>query len=171
MIGSLVLIEETTISSGTSSVTLGGNNWDNSYDVYVLLIKNLTASASNTIDIQFLVSNSADTSSNYDSAAKNLYDAGSYANNSGSGGSDIPFGNTIGTGTQHQSNAILYLYNFNSASEYSYITYEETAYNGSSVGRQGAGVLKVAQATNGVLIKAGTDNINSGSFKLYGIKN
>ena len=59
MPGSLVLIEETTVSSAVSSVTLGGANWDSSYDVYKVIVSNLVASASNTVDIQFLVSNSA----------------------------------------------------------------------------------------------------------------
>ena len=170
MAGSLVLIEETTVSSAVSSVSLGGANWDSSYNVYKVIVNNLVASASNTIDIQFLVSNSADTSSNYDYAAKNLYSAGTFPNNSATNGSDIPFGNTIGSGANQFSNAILYLFNFNNASEYSFITIEETAKNADLVGRQGGGVLTVAQATNGVLIKAGTGNIDSGSFKLYGIK-
>lgn len=170
MAGSLILIEETTVSSAVSSVSLGGANWDSSYNVYKVIVNNLVASASNTIDIQFLVSNSADTSSNYDYAAKNLYSAGTFPNNSATNGSDIPFGNTIGSGSNQFSNAILYLFNFNNASEYSFITIEETAKNADLVGRQGGGVLTVAQATNGVLIKAGTGNIDSGSFKLYGIK-
>ena len=170
MAGSLVLIEETTVSSAVSSVTLGGTNWDSSYDVYKVIVTNLVASASNTIDIQFLVSNSADTSSNYDYAAKNLWSGGTFPDNYATDGSDIPFGNTIGSGANQFSNAVLYLFNFNNASEYSFITYEETAKNTDLVGRQGGGVLTVAQATNGVLIKAGTGNIDSGSFKLYGIK-
>jgi len=170
MPGSLILIEETTVSSAVSSVSLGGANWDSSYNVYKVIINNLVASASNTIDIQFLVSNSADTSSNYDYAAKNLWSAGTFPNNSATNGSDIPFGNTIGSGANQFSNAVLYLFNFNNASEYSFITIEETAKNADLVGRQGGGVLTVAQATNGVLIKAGTGNIDSGSFKLYGLK-
>jgi hypothetical protein len=170
MAGSLVLIEETTVSSAVSSVTLGGANWDSSYNVYKVIVENLVASASNTIDIQFLVSNSADTSSNYHSAAENLWTGGTFPHNTGSNASDIPFGNTIGSGANQFSNAVLYLFNFNNASEYSFITYEESAYSTSLVGRQGGGVLKEAQATNGVLIKAGTGNIDSGSFKLYGLK-
>ena len=170
MAGSLVLIEETTVSSAVSSVTLGGANWDSSYNVYKVIVENLVASASNTIDIQFLVSGTADTSANYDYVAKNLWSGGTYANNSGANANDIPFGNTINTGTNKQANAILYLFNFNNASEYSFITFEETSANPDLVGRQGGGVLTVAQATNGVLIKAGTDNINSGSFVLYGLK-
>ena len=170
MPGSLVLIEEETVSSAVSSVTLGGANWDSSYDVYKVIVNNLVASASNTIDIQFLVSSSADTSSNYDYAAKNLWTGGTFPNNYSTNGSDIPFGNTIGSGANQFCNAVLYLFNFNNASEYSYITFEESAKNADLVGRQGGGLLTVTQATNGVLIKAGTGNINSGSFKLYGLK-
>ena len=170
MAGSLIKIQEEVVSSAVSSVSIGGTNWVSSYDVYQLMIRGLTVSASNTVDIQFLVSNSADTSSNYDAAATNLYDAGSYSNNHATNGSDIPFGNTINSSSNHASNAIIYLYNFNNANGYSFMTYEETAYNGSLVGRQGGAVLSVAQATNGVLVKAGTGNITAGTFKLYGLK-
>ena len=170
MAGSLIKIDEEIVSSAVASVTLGASNWDSSYDVYMVMLNNVTVSASNTIDIQFLVSGTADTSANYDYVAKNLWSGGTFANNSGANANDIPFGNTINTGTNKQANAILYLFNFNNASEYSFITFEETSANPDLVGRQGGGVLTVAQATNGVLIKAGTDNINSGSFVLYGLK-
>ena len=154
MAGSLIKIQEEVVSSAVSSVSIGGTNWVSSYDVYQLMIRGLTVSASNTVDIQFLVSNSA----------------GSYSNNHATNGSDIPFGNTINSSSNHASNAIIYLYNFNNANGYSFMTYEETAYNGSLVGRQGGAVLSVAQATNGVLVKAGTGNITAGTFKLYGLK-
>jgi hypothetical protein len=169
MAGSLILIEETTVSSSVSSVTLGGANWDSSYNVYKVTINNLTVDASNTIDIQFLVSNSADTSSNYDYAALNLFSGGTFPNNTQSNGSDIPFGNTLGSSANQSCNAVLYLINFNNASEYSFITIEEASHSTALVGRQGGGVLTEQQATNGVLIKAGTGNIESGTFKLYGL--
>ena len=83
---------------------------------------------------------------------------------------DIALGNTIHSSSNQQSNAHIYLFNFNDAGEYSFITFEETAYNPDVVGRQGGGVLKVSQANNGVLFKAGTGNMNSGKFTLYGLK-
>jgi hypothetical protein len=160
----LVQVATNTVTSAVSSVTLTGINSD---DVYMVTVNNLVASASNTIDIQFTVGGTADTSSNYDLAAKNLWSGGSFANNVATNGSDIAYGNTIGSSTNQFHNAILYLYNFNNSSEYSLITIEETANNSNGIGRQGCGVLKEAQATDGVLIKAGTGNINSGTFTLY----
>ena len=168
MSGVLKLLDETTVSSAVSSVSLGAANWDSSYNVYKVTINNLVASASATIDMRFLVSGSADTSSNYDAVAKNVWSGGSFANNAQTDGTDIPFGNTIGSADQYHS-SVVYLFNFNHASEFSFITYEETANNSNAIGRQGAAMLKVDQATNGVLIKAGTETITAGIFKLYGL--
>ena len=160
----LLQVATTTLTSAVSSVTVTGIDSD---DVYLVTVNNIVASASNTIDIQFTVGGSADTSSNYDFAAKNIWSGGSFANNTQSNGSDIPFGNTIGSGSNQFHNSILYLYNFNNSSEFSFITIEESANNSNAIGRQGGGVLTVAQATDGVLIKAGTGNITSGTLTLY----
>ena len=169
MSGVLKLLDEDTVSSAVSSVTLGGAKWDSSYNVYKVTVNNLVASAGATIDMQFLVSNSADTSANYDAIAKNVWSGGSFANNTQTDGNDIPFGNTIGSGADQYHSSVVYLFNFNHASEFSFITYEETANNSNAIGRQGAAMLKVDQATNGVLIKAGTETITAGTFKLYGL--
>mgnify|MGYP003114496077 CR=1 FL=1 len=167
--GSLIKLVDTTLSSAVSSVSLGASDWDTSFDVYLVTTSGVTVSASNTVDLQFLTSGSADTSSNYDSQAKNLYSGGSFSNNYSTNTSDIPFGNTITNTSNYSSSAEIYLFNFNEASEYSYCTYSETAWNSTSVGRQGSAVLTVAQANNGVLIKAGTGNLTAGRFQVFGI--
>ena len=41
MSGSLILIDETTVTSSTSSVTLGGANWDSSFNVYKVIVSNV----------------------------------------------------------------------------------------------------------------------------------
>jgi len=167
---SLVKLDEETISSAVSSVSLGASDWNSNYNVYKVIYSNVSVSASNTIDIQFLANGSANTSTNYSMAAKNLYSGGTDPNNSAVDNTDIGIGNTITTGSNQQSNAHIYLFNFNNANEYSFITFEETALNADVVGRQGGGVLKVSEANNGVLFKAGTGNMNSGKFTLYGLK-
>ena len=166
----LIKLDEETISSAVSSVSLGASDWDSSYNVYKVIYSNVTVSASNTIDIQFLANGSANTSTNYSMSARNFWAGGGDANNYAVDNTDIALGNTIHSSSNQQSNAHIYLFNFNDAGEYSFITFEETAYNPDVVGRQGGGVLKVSQANNGVLFKAGTGNMNSGKFTLYGIK-
>jgi len=72
-------------------------------------------------------------------------------------------------GTSESYQAIYYLYNFNNASEYSFCTIEVSArdLNGNLLGGQGGGVLTVAQATDGIQLKATSGNITSGTFTLY----
>ena len=123
MAGSLVLIDEFTISSAVASVTLGGGSSgssglnatiDSTFDVYLVIYDNVQPSTdAQKLNIRFTVSGSPDTSSNYDKAQW------------------------------------------------------ATVLNA----RQGAGVLTVAQATDGIQYFFGSGNIETGTFKLYGIKN
>ena len=60
----------------------------------------------------------------------------------------------------------------NNASEYSFNTFEVSTfqYTGVLEGGQGGSVYTVAEAHNGVQFLAGSGNIASGEFKLYGLK-
>lgn len=167
---SLIKLDEETISSSVSSVTLGASDWVDTYNVYKVIVSGVKTSGSNTMDIQFLSSGTANTSTNYSNSGINFWAGGSFANNSAVDNTDIAYGNTIATGTGNQHNCHIYLFNFNNASEYSFITYEEAARNNALVGRQGGGVLKVSQANNGVLFKFGTGTMSTGKFTLYGLK-
>ena len=71
-----------------------------------------------------------------------------------------------------QNNGVLYLFNFNNGSEYSFITLEESSFNSlsQSTGRQGGGVHTVASASNGIQFFMASGNIASGEFKLYGLR-
>ena len=73
---SLIKLDEETISSAVSSVSLGASDWDSSYNVYKVIYSNVSVSASNTIDIQFLANGSANTSANYSMSARNLWSGG-----------------------------------------------------------------------------------------------
>ena len=63
------------------------------------------------------------------------------------------------------------IFNFNNASEYSFITFEETGIdqNGIHIGNQG-GVHTVAQANDGMEFFSDAGSIDSGTFTLYGLK-
>ena len=170
MAGSLIKIDEEIVSSAVASVTLTGI--DSTYDVYMVKINKLEGNTDvQDVHLRFTTSGTADTSSNYDRASKELRADTSFGNVSGVNSSNVALGD-IGTGTGEQLNAVLYLFNFNNASEYSFCTYE-TSYLTSTPnlrGRQGGAVLTVAQATDGVNLYMASGNIDSGTFTLYGLK-
>ena len=175
MAGSLIKIDEEIVSSAVSSVTLGGANWDNSYDVYKVVVSNVVTST----DTQALIfrhldtSNNPITSGNYDVAFKVLRTDTTFENGYGT---NVTFAfivdNYIGTATGEVANAVLYLFNSNNSSEYTFHTVESTYRNNTGVlrGAQGGGVLDSAVATKGVSIFMNSGNIASGRFVLYGLK-
>ena len=169
MAGSLIKLEEVTVSSAVASVTLGDDTWDSSYDVYMVKFNNVQpATDIVSLNARLTVSGSPDTSSNYDRALKELRGNTTFANYTGTNQSAM-FLDGAGTGASELVNGIAYLFNFNNASEYSFITFESTGrdFDGHLKGRQGGLVLKVAQATDGIQFYFSSGNIDSGTFSLY----
>jgi|SRR5210317_1572588 len=170
MAGSLVKIDEEIVTSAVASVTLTGI--DSTYDVYMVRYNNYTSDTDSiAVRLRFTDSGTADTSSNYDTAFKRLSADSAFSNLSATNGDKLTL-NDVGTGTGEISNGVLYLFNFNNASEYSFVTMETTGRTASGYlrGRQGGGVLTVAQATDGVQFFQDTGNITAGQFVLYGLK-
>ena len=162
----LVQVDTETVTSGVSAVTLTGINTD---DVYQVVINNLEGDTDvEDVFLRFTVSGSADDSSNYDRASKELKADSSFVNVGGVDSSNIALGD-VGTGTGEAFNAVLYLFNFSNASEYSFCTYETTYLTSTPNlrGRQGGGVLTETQATDGVHFYMSDGNIDSGTFTLY----
>ena len=108
-------------------------------------------------------------SSKLERAFKVLKANTSFGNVSGTNRSAFDVLTGAGTGTGEQNNAILYLYNFNSSSEYSFITVENTARNasGNHFGSQGGAVYTVAEAHDGISFSLSSGNIASGVFTLF----
>tara|TARA_R100001086_G_C11659916_1_gene209857 strand:- start:16 stop:537 length:522 start_codon:yes stop_codon:yes gene_type:complete len=172
MAGSLVKISETTVSSGVSSVTITGI--DSTYDVYKLIINGLSTDADSLIvEIRVTKGGTADTTSNYDEAAKQLKVFSSFVNNTDTNATSWGLNNT-GTDANSSLNLIAYLFNFPNASEYSFATFEENTSDSSTNvrGKQGGGVHTVASASDGINVftSNGSGNIHSGTFTLYGLK-
>jgi len=173
MSGALIKIDEVTVTSAVATVELGGSKWDSSYDVYVVNFSNLRPTTDNVLNrVRILVSSSADTSSNYDFANKGLRSDTTFDNNSNTNGTYWEFDRS-GNATGENTNATLYLFNFNNASEYNFIT---TEFSGSSpfdliYGSTGGATHTVAQASNGIEFFFSSGNIDTGSkFTLYGLK-
>jgi hypothetical protein len=170
MPGSLVLIQETTVSSAVSSVTLTGI--DSTFDVYTVLFSNVECTIDNEeFFFRVTTSGTADSDSQYDYAMKEFKSYGDFSD-SASTNQTQQFITYLGTPTQEQANGILYLFNFANSSEYSFYTIENVNLNSISKlsGAQGGGVHTVAETNDGISFFMDNGNIDSGTFKLYGLK-
>jgi len=173
MAGSLVLVQETTVSSAVSSVTITGI--DSTFDVYMLSFVNIFASADDDLQIRVTTSGTADSDSEYDTQSKDLKTSGAFGNTAGTNQTQWDFSAGIGTSGTNSNNGVMYLFNFNNASEYSLVTMENATTRQDSsdelFGFQGGGVHSVTEANDGVhFFLPGGNNIAGGTFKLYGIK-
>ena len=172
MAGSLIKIDEEIVTSAVASVTLTGI--DSTYDVYMVACNNIFFDTNDDMRIRFTVSGSADTSANYDYAHKAMYADTAFGNTGITNATSLDTNQSTGTSSNFQINTIMYLFNFNNASEYSFVTYENANRNTtqSRTGLfAGGGVLTVAQATDGVtFFLSSSANIAGGTFTLYGLK-
>jgi hypothetical protein len=175
MAGSLIKIQETTVTSAVASVTLTGI--DSTYDVYQLVINDLTPVTINAdMKLRVTESGTPNTTSNYDRAAKLLKAYTTFSNladvNTDGFLLSGSLNNTVGKGFQ----CIVYIFNANNSSEYTFMTHE-TNYiaedTTSFLGMQGGGVYTQTTTVDGVNITmvGPTSNIASGArFVLYGLK-
>lgn len=173
MAGSLIKIDEEIVTSAVASVTLTGI--DSTYDVYMVTV-NAASPSSGVDEIRIRVTKDVagtptpQTTANYDWADKFLRASAAFINDYNTNQTS-----TRGTGNIDNAlnggNAVFYLFNFNNASEYSFITIESATY-GFSEGRgyQGGSVYTVAEAHNGIQFITTAGNIDNGTFTLYGLK-
>jgi hypothetical protein len=175
MAGSLIKIDEEIVTSAVATITVGGANWDSSYDVYMVKVNNLTidTNGQNPV-IRFLdSSNNPVTSANYNWARKILKSDASFGNgNLQNATLDYFVNNGMNTTTGQSASGILYLFNFNNTGEYSFYTVEEINRHatGALQGLQGGGVLKLAAQHKGVEFGVTSGNYTGGSVVLYGLK-
>jgi hypothetical protein len=164
--GKLVQVNTATVTSATPSVTLTGIDSD---DVYMVAYNDWKCDTNIVQNkIRITKSGSPDVTANYDFASKLMYATTTFGNNSGTNQTEVGQ-DFIGTGTGEASNGVLYLYNFNSSSEYSFITQEEVNYshNPRLTGIAGGIVHTVASASDGIHFFMTSGNITSGTFTLY----
>ena len=170
MAGSLVQVATTTVSSAVSSVTLTGID---SNDVYMLAISNLTPATINAdIKLRVTESGSASADSDYDRGAKMLRTDTTYSNLSDTNADGFLISGSLNNTDGKGFGCIVYIYNANSSSEYTYTTHE-TAYMSEDLttllGIQGGGVYTQTTAVDGVNITmvGPTSDIQSGKLTLY----
>ena len=170
MAGSLIKIDEEIVTSAVASVTLTGI--DSTYDVYMVAYNNVVPSTdAQVLKLRVTTSGTADSDSEYDDAIMFMKSDGSFSKTGGTNQDHFPF-DTSGTATGEELDGILYLFNFNNSSEYSFATVEGVSLNSSSTLRSETGgfVHTVAEANDGVSFFFNSDNIASGTFTLYGLK-
>ena len=174
MSGSLVLINETTISSAVASVALSGI--DSTFNVYKVVLNNVAPADDNKdLYLNYIKASdsSVDTTANYDFASKGLYASASFQNNNQENANNQKVMYARGNDTNEMSNCIIYLFNTFNSSEYSFNTVEANGLNYSSefYGEQGGGTHTVAQSNEGISFSwESSGNFTSGTFKLYGLK-
>lgn len=168
MAGKLVQVATSTVTSGVLSVSLTGIDSD---DVYLVTVTDLV-SFNDAQDLFYRVTASgvADTTANYDKASKILRTDTTFTNTSFTNGTSV---SDIrgGTGTGEKTQLLYHLYNFNNASEYSFIIQESVAFDsgGKLAGFSGGAVHTVAQANDGINFFYNAGNITGGTFTLYRI--
>jgi hypothetical protein len=172
MAGSLIKIAETTVSSAVSSVTLTGI--DSTYDVYMVKISGLIPVSDSFIQMRVTESGTPNTTANYDEARKGLNSDIAFQNFASQNSTSYAIMGTIDSTTSGTGGgAIIYLFNFNNATEYSFGTSEEVHLQGTLItarGVQGGFVFTSTSTCDGVSIFGNSSNIASGKFSLYGLK-
>ena len=170
MAGSLVQVATNTVTSAVSSVSLVGINSD---DVYMLAFNNVIGSSgNNNLEMRVTESGTPNTTSNYDWTAKKIDATTTFANqyvaNLDHFYLNIQVGNDSADGEENEG--IVYIYNANDSSEFTYMS-QETVYlnpfSGGLNGAMGGGAFTSTSAVDGVNIFFSTGNISSGTFTLY----
>ena len=166
MAGQLVQVATNTISSAVSSVTLTGIDDDS---VYLFTWVGVTcASDVNQNQIRVTKSGTAQSDSEYDFASKQLFASTSFVDNGQTNQTSF-IDLYIGNNTGEMANGLMYLYNFNNSSEYSFVTREQVSLShvAQTQGVMGGGVHTVASASDGVNYFMASGNLTGGTFTLY----
>ena len=166
MAGQLVQVATNTISSAVSSVTLTGIDDDS---VYLFTWVGVTcASDVNQNQIRVTKSGTAQSDSEYDFASKQLFASTSFVDN-GQVNQTSFIDLYIGNNTGEMANGLMYLYNFNNSSEFSFVTREQVSLShvAQTQGVMGGGVHTVASASDGVNYFMASGNLTGGTFTLF----
>ena len=172
MAGSLIKIDEEIVTSAVASVSLLGI--DSTYDVYMVRINNMIPTTDGALAVfRVTESGTPNTTSNYDRASVLLRTDSIFAKFGTTNENLGYFGSSSGTAGNESANGILYIFNANNASEYTFFTREFTtrADGGSLRGAQGGNVFTSVSSVDGIQLFFTSGNIDTGSsFVLYGLK-
>ena len=168
MAGQLIQVATNTVSSAVSSVTLTGIDSD---DVYMVAYNNVVpATDSNYLYARFTESGTPNSTSNYDLADKDLRASEAFANDYYQNFSIIDLGFAIGNDTGEETGAIMYIYNANNSSEYTFCSFENYYMVSTPKfrGKAGGAVFTQTSAVDGIQFFFGSSvNTSAGTFTLY----
>lgn len=175
MAGSLVRIKTENVTSSVASVTLTGIS--STFNVYVVMFDSVTPDVDDTLLARVTESGTPNTTSNYSTASKQYNSSAGTTSAGASGGGDTSFDLSFGleSTVSNNCNGVLWLYNFNSSSSFSYVASDLVGWGSSSnemKGRKGGHTFESASACDGLhFFLSSGNNIESGStFTLYGLK-
>ena len=166
MAGQLVQVATSTVTSAVSSVALTGINDDS---VYLFTWVGVTcASDVNQNKIRITKSGTVQNDSEYDFSSKQLFASTSFVSN-GQVNQTSFIDLYIGNNTGEMANGMMYLYNFNNSSEFSFVTREQVSLShvAQAQGVMGGGVHTVASASDGINYSMASGNLTGGTFTLY----
>ena len=163
-------VATTTVSGTPTTVQILGTTTTDA--VYLVAINNVRPTTDDKdLFCRVTTSGTADSSSEYDYAYKQLRADTTFGNTSGANESswrlEYAIGNVAG---EEMFNGLMYLYNFNNSSEYSYMTLEgSNRLQGQNLlGETGGGVQTEAQSCNGLeFFWESSSTFASGTFTLY----
>ena len=179
--GQLELIQTQTASDvATVDFT---NIQENIYNVHLLTVNDLQVNSAGTNARTVVTRLSNDGGSSFISGST-AYDRAyrGYYSSSGAGSdvksTGISYMNITGAQTslsaRSRANCYIYLYNLGDSTKYSFSTVHSSGWmkQGYTISHFGIAAYPVAETINGIrlLETTGTDNINSGTFSLYGIR-
>ena len=164
----LIQVATTTVTSATASVSLTGINSDN---VYMVTYINIQGSVNDKyLYLRVQESGTDNTGINYNYAGRKLKTYSSFQNGFAYNQNQARLvDEKIGDQDQETANGMLYIYNANNSSEFTFWTTENVNRDGGGnlMSLTGGGAFRVASAVDGVTFYFESGNVVSGTFTLY----
>lgn len=167
---SLIKIDEEVLTGAVSAVVLSGMSSD--YDVYMVTIVRLEVETNQKdIKMRFTEGGTVNETANYETVATQLNSNQAFNDSRHNGETSIDLSLNIGNDTGEQFNSTQYIFNSQTASEYTFCTIENAMMSdaGELRGKQASGIFQVASVVDGVRYSSNS-NMDNGIFTLYGLK-
>ena len=179
MAGSLAQVDTFTISSALSEVIIGGGSSStsgidfaiNTDDVYMLTYINFQGSVNDKYPyMRVTESGTVNTGNNYNYAGRKLKTYSSFQQGYAYNQAQAKIQDEkLGDQDQETANGIIYFYNANNSSEFTFWTTENVNRDGGGnlMSLTGGGAFRVTSAVDGIQFHMESGNIVSGTFTLY----
>ena len=159
-----------TSASASSSATLSVSHSLANYDVAYVVVNNLVPSTDASIRWRITKSGTADTSSKYQNARRDMPANAAFQNNEAENG-DYVENATVEADSNLGFNAVFWLYNFGNDNEYSYANWQHATWvtTPQAFGGNGGYIHNETSTSDGLSFYFSTGNIASGELAMYGV--